>query len=78
MYTIHISLHTGQLHKVSLFLNVCVCEQFMTEYDDAELGAPEVEGGGGREGSKGEGGEQWLLDLAVKDFEKNFADKVNV
>ena len=51
----------------------------MTEYDDAELGAPEVEGEGGEgEGGGGEGGEKWLLDLAVKDFEKNFADKVQV
>ena len=53
--------------------------QFMTEYDDAELGVPEVEGEGGEgEGGGGEGGEKWLLDLAVKDFEKNFADKVQM
>ena len=46
----------------------------MVEYDDAELGAPEVE----EKGERGEGGEKWLLDWAVRDFEKNFADKVNM
>lgn len=55
----------------------------MVEYDDDELGAPEVESRGergeGEEGGKGgEGGEKWLLDWAVRDFEKNFAGKVNM
>ena len=49
----------------------------MVEYDDAELGAPEVEEKGERE-EGGEGGEKWLLDWAVRDFEKNFADQVNM
>ena len=44
----------------------------MAEYDDAELGAPELEEAVRGEG--GEGGEKWLLDLAVRDFEKNFAE----
>ena len=43
----------------------------MADYDDSELGAPEVEE---REGE----GDQWLLDFAVKDFHKNFAEKVNM
>ena len=41
----------------------------MTEYDDSELGAPEVEE---REGDK------WLLDMALRDFHKNFTEKVNL
>ena len=45
----------------------------MAEYEDGELGAPELEE---REG-EGEG-DQRLLDLAVRDFEKNFSEKVNL
>ena len=44
----------------------------MTEYEDSELGAPEVEE------REGEGGDQWLLDLAVRDFHKNFTEKLNL
>ena len=51
----------------------------MTVYDDSELGVPEAEVvGGGGGGEEGEGEDQWLLDLAVRDFEKNFADQVNM
>ena len=38
----------------------------MAGYEDGELGAPEVEG------RQRERGDKWLLDFAVKDFEKNF------
>ena len=43
----------------------------MAEYDDSELGAPEVEE---REGE----GDKWLLDMALRDFHKNFTEKVNL
>ena len=57
---------------------VCVCAQFMSAYEDSELGAPEVEGSEGGEEREGEGGDQWLLELAVRDFERNFSDQVNM
>ena len=63
---------------------MCVL-QFMSGYDDSEMGAPEVDamvggegGGGGGGGREGEGGDQWLLELAVRDFEKNFADQITL
>ena len=44
----------------------------MREYDDSELGAPEVEE------REGEGEDDRLLDMAVRDFELNFTEKVKL
>ena len=77
----------------------CVCcipsllpsSQFMVDYEDSQLGAPEedeeeelVQGGDEKSG-RGKGGaldrsdfDKLLLESAVEDFQKNFADQLQL